>query len=960
MPGYATMEKADKTTVDPLWRRFLRHFAPLSLFVLLPFLIAGYLGYQTVANERVRHFDQIVAELDKTVVQAQYELDTATFLRKIGRGAWLKLRQHVNGANNFASYCSSLQNFLPVEFDFYAFDKEGSLITPASLPLRSRYIAGRLWEIVRASPIEQNRLFLRIKKQLKTFVGSEFRISRFLEERDNCFPIIARHRHGMVYWVNDQNNPAHGILMIFWELPSSEFRLSEVGSRYLKNFDSLFAASGENSIRTFGREPVFEQQAADIYRRIALLEQNNVFDSEERLWAGRKIDDYWLVAGARTAVSSFDLMQMQLHIGLLLLAILAVAAYFWAIGYENFFLPLRVKLLALFLMAVMMPIMGFAYLGYRYLDDREQTLRATVANHSRQLLFAMDESFSNAGASFFDDFATLSKRLFTQNDARLKADILARIESNDLISIELRDARKAEMLFFQQNELFFEGMREVSDAFSRYCIDNTLGSSLTDAIDPILDMVIRSPEAGMNFFFVRPQEVHKMEFGSVPMFIFWDIFSGKSAQPLYTFIVQSVHRLMQKLVRQRMQKARDSKSSAPYILAASSNRTGEWLPASIKNASALKKIVSQTQFSDKPVDATVIIAGDAYLLTGLHGKFITDYCLFAFYPLRLIDQDIASQRRLIRSGIALFLVLALMAGWLLSDVFLLPITRLGEGVNAIKARNSDFRIVSNQKDEFGDLAENFNQMISDLKEMQLAKDVQESLLPSQPPVVPGYQISFANRMASAVGGDYFDVRVLGCDRVCVIIGDVTGHGVGSALVMAMAKAIVYQGLKEGCDLIEIFDDLNMAVYTYFHLPPVRKMITIFAAMIDLSSGCGSFANAGHNFPVKVGRDGTCTDLASIHLPVGAVRRLRGLKLHEFVVKPYEHVVFYTDGLIEVMNAQGKMYGYERFKARVAELPASDADEMAQKLLEDYDKWLGGAEPDDDLTMVVLRRLDNAV
>ncbi|EKD84287.1 MAG: stage II sporulation E family protein [uncultured bacterium] len=516
------------------------------------------------------------------------------------------------------------------------------------------------------------------------------------------------------------------------------------------------------------------------------------------------------------------------------------------------------------------------------------------------------------------------------------------------------------MLYFQQNELFFEGMREVSDAFSRYCIDNSLGSSLTDAVDPILDMVIRSPEAGMNFFFVRPKEVHKMDFGPIPMFIFWEIFNADGEHPLYTYIVQSVSRLMRRLVGQRMLEARNNDSAAPYILAARYNRTGEWLPEGIKDAGVLKNFVSQTQFSDKPVDLTVEISGEQYLVTGLHGRFAADYCLFAFYPLRLVAQDIAGRGRLIRSGILLFLLLALTAGWLLSDVFLLPITRLGEGVNAIKAHDSDFRIVSSQKDEFGDLAVNFNQMIADLKEMQLAKDVQESLLPSKPPVVPGYQISFTNRMASAVGGDYFDVRVLERDRVCVIIGDVTGHGVGSALVMAMAKAVVYQGLKEDRGLIEIFEDLNLAIYTYFHLPPVRKMITVFAAMIELPTGRGSFVNAGHNYPIKVGSDGSCVDLQAVHLPIGAVGKLRGMKLHEFVVKPDDYLVFYTDGLIEVLDSQEKMYGYERLKSFLSQYPAADANLISGHLLAEYDKWLGNAEPDDDLTMVVLKRLKDAV
>ncbi|HAE38017.1 MAG TPA: hypothetical protein DCG57_05175, partial [Candidatus Riflebacteria bacterium] len=119
------MEKTDKIAAGSFLRRLLKHSAPLGLFVVLPLIIAGFLGHQTLANERVKHIESVSSELEKNVVRAQYELDAATFLRKIGRGAWHKLRQHQADATAFNSYCQSLQRFIPVEFDLYAFDAKG-------------------------------------------------------------------------------------------------------------------------------------------------------------------------------------------------------------------------------------------------------------------------------------------------------------------------------------------------------------------------------------------------------------------------------------------------------------------------------------------------------------------------------------------------------------------------------------------------------------------------------------------------------------------------------------------------------------------------------------------------------------------------------------------------------------------------------------------------------------------
>lgn len=932
------------------------HLAPVLLFIFLPLMLAVYLGYHAIIIEKEKHLERLASDLDTSLTQLNCEIDAEVFLKKVARGSYRKFMASRANPQAFASYYASLTRFLPGEFDLYAFDQNGTLATPANVPLRSRYLATRLWEIINCAPIEQNKRLYKIKRSLRSFLGDEFRMSQFLEGRDSCLPLIVRHRNGYIYWYNDPHQPSRGILMVFWEIPDLDFRARQVTLRQKANFAAGFLARNEESVRYYGSDNIEEQHASEIYRKVALLGEPNVFDEHERLWSAKKISGLWVFAALNADLTSFAIAQTGFVVFLTLLAIGGILAYSWASRSKSLYISIRVKLMVLFLTAVTSPIMGFIYLGYRYLDDRQQNLHAAVANQSRKLLFTLDESFRDIGANFLDDFFALSRKVATSVDSDFNQDVLARIEANELISIELRDTANAEIRYFVQNEMFFEGMREVSDAFSRFCIDHILGSRLADAVDPILEMVVQSPEAGMSFFFTRPGEVHKMEFGPVPLFLFWDIFKNAGNEQVYVYIVQSANRLLRRLMSQHLKTSLQEKANLPFFLAASHRKTEEWLPYRVKSAPGLQDFSNRVFFSDQPVETLIRIKGDDYILTGQKGKSAKDYAFYAFYPIKIITDDIARQRRMLLAGIFLFLIVALLTGWLLSDTFLSPVARLGEGVAAIKSRDHSFRIETSQKDEFGDLALSFNHMIADLKEMQLAKDVQESLLPSSPPVIPGYEVSFANRMASAVGGDYFDVHVLDKDRVCVVIGDVTGHGVSSALVMAMARAIFYQGLKEGSDLISLFDDLNLAIFEYFHLPPVRKMITVFAAVINLSDGSGEFVNAGHNFPVKLSVAGVCEDLAAVHLPIGACRKLRNLTTKKFGMERGETLVFYTDGLVEVLNQQKQMYGYERFKATLADNSCNTATEITSELIKQYETWLGEAEPDDDLTLIVFRRL----
>ena len=939
---------------------FLKHAALLGLFVLLPLLVAGGFGYHTLWLERESRLQQASAQLEASLSQVRCEAETEVFLKKLGRGIWHLLGRSGFAAAEITGIHRSLAAFIPVDFDLYVFDERGQLVTSPQLPLRSRFLGARLWEMIGRDPIEQSERFQKLRRQLKAFLGNEFRMAHFLEGRDSVTQIVTRQKPGLIYWVNDPAQPGRGMMLVFWTLPDLNFRLQHVLSKMHGRFSHGLMVSGAGEVLQPQLNVSEAGQFAEVARRIALMGQKNHPGDGGLIWGGRQIDNLWVIASLPAGTGVFETLQNYLFALLFIAGALALVAYHRHAFDNRLFLPIRLKLLALFLVAVISPVMGFAYLGYRYLSDREATLLATVTSTSRRNMVSFDETFRQAGAAFIDEFREMGRLAGQRLNPAFRRKLEPGIRSNDLIIYELRNASSAELLFSLQNELVSEGMREVSDAFARFCLDARFGSNLTDTVDPLLETAVRSPEAGFFFLFNRPDEVHRMFFGPVPMFIYWNVdMQEKDGHGVFVYILQSASRLVKRLLQTRLQESLRAGSLQPYTLAALENRSGRWLPGRVRENRQLRNFAERLLFSDKPEELRQVIGGEEYLILGQRSIFAPGYSLFSFYPYRLITGEISRLRRQIVAAIFVFLLLAFIAAWLLSDIFLLPVSRLGDGVAAIKSRNTDFRIVPVQHDEFGDLAISFNQMIADLKEMKLAQDVQESLLPAAPPQLAGYRLAFANRMASAVGGDYFDVLVPDNNTAWLIIGDVTGHGVSSALVMAMAKAVVYQTVREKRDLISLFVDLNRAVHAYFSEPPVRKMITLFAATIDLATGKGQFANAGHNFPVLVTPDGDCTDLESVHLPVGALKNIRRLVTREFTMQPGDTLVFYTDGLIEVTNPAKEQYGYRRFKNMLAAGAGSEPEKLADDLLTGYDNWLSGGEPDDDVTLVILKRQADA-
>jgi serine phosphatase RsbU (regulator of sigma subunit) len=947
-------EKSPENAAKRRFDSFLGYSASFALFILLPIMIAAVLGANAIALEQQRAFDDARNSLETRLTQFACDVDTDTFLTRVARGAWLSLANHKLDSPQIKNYIGKLENFIPTDFDLYLFDDDGRLITPSEVKLRSRYVGSKLWQLIKASPIDQSVLFKRIRKPVKSFLGGEFKVAQLLEKKDGLLPIIVRHQSGYIYWQDKGDRSSAGMMLIFWQKPALEFRVKEMVARNAGGFYKGFVRREDDKIIDIGFEETSAPRGEQVHSRLALLKQPFFLDNNE-IWSGRKIDGSWVYVAAKFAVNWYERLHFMLVLLLGMILLLAVVLLIKAKNAENLRLSIRLKLTVLFLTAVFVPIMGFAFLGYQYLADREETLLASVANQSRRSLFALDESLRNVGAAYEKELKDLLP-VFTNSDKQyISSRLEDKLQSNELVTVEVRDIN-AEVKFSQVNELFFEGMKDVSEAFSRFCIDTALGTSLADGVDPILSMIIKAPEGGMFFLFDRPGEIHPLEFGPAPLLIFWQIIENASAEKRYVFVVQSAAILIKKLVRKRMKETYLAQRGQPQITVARHNTSGEWFPASLVRSREMKKFAERLLFSDKPIDSHVEMNGESYFVTGQKGKYASDYCFFNFYPRALIDKDLKQIRKMILAGMLAFIIVAVLTGNILSSTFLEPISRLAQGVDAIKNRESDFRIETDQHDEFGDLSISFNQMIEDLKEMQLARDVQESLLPSDFPQIEGYQLSFANRMASDVGGDYFDLHRLDENRVCLLIGDVTGHGVSSALVMAMAKAIVYQGLKENQSLVELFADLNLAVFTYFKIPPARKMITLFAAILDEKTGEISYVNAGHNFPALVKSSGDIQNLSAVHLPIGASSRLRGLEVNKCRLEKGDSLILYTDGLIEATSLNNQMYGYDRFKEELCCYRDCSASEILEKLLNEYDRFLAGAEADDDVTIIVLKKV----
>lgn len=338
------------------------------------------------------------------------------------------------------------------------------------------------------------------------------------------------------------------------------------------------------------------------------------------------------------------------------------------------------------------------------------------------------------------------------------------------------------------------------------------------------------------------------------------------------------------------------------------------------------------------------------LMTGMRGINLPK---FRFY---IVTDDKAVQaqlKKLMVPYLALSLTLlavALAVAGILSARFLAPVGNLMRGIAAMRGRRFDQQIPVIQRDELGQLSVAFNDMMEGMKELEVAKIVQDSLFPSQPLIAGSWGICGTCQAASRVGGDYFDYFALPDGRLVFLIGDVSGHGTSAALVVAMAKALITHPdtVHEPGPILDLMQGV------FFTTLQRKKMMSCFCAVFDPASGVLRAANAGHNMPYLIRAGGTVEQLKAGGKPLGT--KNKPFVTQEYQLAAGDWLFLYTDGFIEAQATDGRDIGYDRVEAMLPGLRGADAVETQHRLRE-WQTVLSAPGPQaDDITVVVLQNV----
>ncbi|HNV68068.1 MAG TPA: SpoIIE family protein phosphatase, partial [Candidatus Ozemobacteraceae bacterium] len=349
---------------------------------------------------------------------------------------------------------------------------------------------------------------------------------------------------------------------------------------------------------------------------------------------------------------------------------------------------------------------------------------------------------------------------------------------------------------------------------------------------------------------------------------------------------------------------------------------------------------------------TLVWRGRNYLLTGIKPKELSQFFLLAIENADPIENEIKHLRLRLSLFTIIAVVFSLGLGLTLSRQFLTPLATLTQGVVAIQERQFRHRVPSLGENELGDLALTFNRVMEGLSDLEVARIVQESLFPAAEIHIGPYRASGRSVSASELGGDYFDMQKLSDDRLLILIGDVSGHGVPAALVMAMAKAFIeYQ-----CSLstIPTPDQLLAGLHlVLFRTLKRRRTMTCFLGLLDTTTHQLTYANAGHNYPFLFRRGEPARNLTLPSFPLGSRQNI-SVKTAEELLVSGDHLLLYTDGFIEAQT-EGDSIGYQRVAEEVPLLFTDDPSASIDRILTWHKRLSQDITQADDITLVILSR-----
>ncbi len=343
-------------------------------------------------------------------------------------------------------------------------------------------------------------------------------------------------------------------------------------------------------------------------------------------------------------------------------------------------------------------------------------------------------------------------------------------------------------------------------------------------------------------------------------------------------------------------------------------------------------------------------------------KFVEGYCIIAAMPeTEAVFMRDASLYTSIFMQVLIFAALFVIIYFLIKRIIINNLKKINDTLGRITEGDLNVTVDVRSNEEFSSLSDDINSTVSTLKryiaeaaaridkELEYAKQIQLSALPTNFPNNENYSIYAEMIAAKEVGGDFYDFYKLNETTVAFLVADVSGKGIPAAMFMMTAKTILKDLAESGMTVNDIFTKANEKLCENNES---GMFVTAWMGILNLTNGRVQFANAGHNPPLLKRADGSFEYLKTRAGLVLAGMEGVNYRVGEVVLGEGDRLFLYTDGVTEATNIENKLYGEERLLNFMNGNSSLEAEKLLPMLKTNIDEFVGETPQFDDITMLM--------
>ncbi|MBQ3643584.1 MAG: SpoIIE family protein phosphatase [Candidatus Riflebacteria bacterium] len=519
--------------------------------------------------------------------------------------------------------------------------------------------------------------------------------------------------------------------------------------------------------------------------------------------------------------------------------------------------------------------------------------------------------------------------------------------------VSIRNA--ASVQIYSNSTNYSSGQETLFKSTSNRYIEKYMHSRFNElpySSNPFADMIVRKEDLGFSQICAYPNKLQYVKNAGSPLFFFIRVYPKSAGEAAVISVEPKLIHVLKKYTQNIDQRSLVSKQQIINLTAFNPLKY-RW---SIPPTNSYNQLFEQAKAAyviNKPIFRKILKNGKQIYALCIPNSNYEDICYTGSLSTDDFQKEINKLKNYIFIGaIVALILLVFIISWLMKQL-ISPLGNLEIGIKALSEHKFEIKLpVPEGKDELVTLFKEFNFMMGENYDMQMAKNVQEGLLTTKFPETSGYYINGFSIPAGDLGGDCLTSFSMPDGKILFLVGDLTGHGIGSALMMSFVRSVTFNWSQNPENNPASLADSIDQMLRDNHME--KMFMGIVCGILDPETGFINFITRGHIYPLFLRNDDTSEWLGSPALPLGIGKKHLS-KEQSTTILPGERILCISDGMIEIHKDNGLTIDYKQIEEWAKQMIPGDNSSWLNRIENKYREWCktNNAQQTDDITLFTI-------